>query len=142
MVRMMAAWVRGSHPLCGWVRLFLLPLMVVPMWFGHMFGGMLIMTLWMLFPLAFRKLSDQNRWMTRACLGVQIWRSRPLNDPSSLLLLVISAATLVLSSLSAGRQDPFLLGPALAMYFGAYLMFLRRNARSFDAQTKQLSQAQ
>jgi hypothetical protein len=50
----------------------------------------------MLLPLAFRKPSDQNRWMTRACLGVQIWRSRPLNDLSSLLLLVISAATLVL----------------------------------------------
>ena len=139
MMRMLDAWIRGTHPWCGWIRLFLLPLMLIPMWFGLMWGGMLLMMAWMMLPLFFNKPSSRGNWMTRACLGVQIWRSRPLNDLGSLLLLVISGAALVLSSLSAGRQEPFLLGPALATYFAAYLMFLHRSARSFDAQARRLS---
>ena len=51
--------------------------MLVPMWFGSMLGDMLIMTAWVMLPLLFRKASSGDGWMTRACLGVQIWRSRP-----------------------------------------------------------------
>ena len=77
--------------------------MLVPMWFGSMLGGMLIMTAWMMLPLLFRKPSSGDSWMTRACQGVQIWRSRPLDDPVSLLLVALAGVFLLLAAALAGR---------------------------------------
>ena len=131
MMRMADAWVRGTHPWCGWIRLFLLPLMLVPMWFGSMLGGMLVMTAWMMLPLVFRKPSSGSSWMTRACLGVQIWRSRPLDDPVSLLLVALAGVFLLLASMLAGRQDPVFMTVCVSAYFAAYLSFLARCASNF-----------
>ena len=131
MMRLMDAWVRGTHPWCGWVRLFLLPLMLVPVWFGYMWGGMLVMTAWMMLPVLFRKPSGRT-WMTRACLGVQIWRSRPLDDPLALLLLVVVILALALGMIVAASQAAIPLGICLAGYFAAYAGFLICRARGFD----------
>ncbi len=136
MMRMADAWVRGTHPWCGWIRLFLLPLMLLPMWFGSMLGGMLVMTAWMMLPLLFRKPASGRNWMTRACLGVQIWRSRPLDDPASLLLLILAGALLLLASMLAGLRDPVILAACVAAYFATYLSFLARCAKNLDARTR------
>lgn len=141
MMRMMDAWIRGTHPICGWLRLLLLPLMLVPVWFGYMWGGMLVMTLWMLIPMLFRKPSNNASWMTRACLGVQIWRSRPLGDTVSLLLLVLAAVALGFGMMAADRQVVVILGPGLLLYFASYGVFLSRCARAFDTRVQRLSEA-
>jgi len=129
MMRMADAWVRGTHPGCGWIRLILLPLMLVPMWFGSMLGGMLIMTAWMMLPLLVRKPSSGDGWITRACLGVQIWRSRPLDDPVSLLLVALAGVFLLLATALAGRQDPVSMAVCVPAYFATYLSFLSRCAK-------------
>ncbi len=131
--RLTDAWVRGTNPWCGWIRLFLLPLMLVPVWFGHLWGGMLVMTVWMMLPVLFRKPASGSRWMTRACIGVQVWRSRPLDDPLALLLLLVVCLALALGMVAAGQQTPVLLGACIVSYFAAYLGFLVRRARSFDS---------
>ena len=136
MMRMADAWVRGTHPWCGWVRLLLLPLMLVPMWFGSMLGGMLVMTAWMMLPLLFRKPASGRNWMTRACVGVQIWRSRPLDDPASLLLVALAGLLLLLASRFSGLQDPVILAACVAAYLATYLIFLARCAKNLDARTR------
>jgi hypothetical protein len=141
MMRMADAWVRGTNPWCGWMRLFLLPLMLVPMWFGLMWAGMLLMTAWMLLPMVFSKPSGRDHWMTRACLGVQIWRSRPLDDLCSLLLVTLAGGGLVLASIMAMRQEPILLACGVITYFGLYLGFLRRCGQRLDARTRSLVEA-
>ncbi|MDA0336880.1 MAG: hypothetical protein O2782_17080, partial [bacterium] len=105
--------------------------MLVPVWFGYVWGGMLVMTVWMMLPVLFRKPSTGSRWMTRACIGVQVWRSRPLDDPLALLLLVVCLA-LALGMFTAGQQRPWLLGACIASYFAAYFGFLVRRVRSYD----------
>lgn len=139
MMRMMDAWIRGTHPLCGWLRLLLLPLMLVPVWFGYLWGGMLVMTVWMLVPMLFGKPANNASWMTRACLGVQIWRSRPLSDVMGLLLLLLTTVALVLGMGAAGAQMPAALGACLLLYFVSYLMFLSRCQRTFSGRLRQLS---
>ena len=136
MMRMADAWVRGTHPGCGWIRLILLPLMLVPMWFGSMLGGMLIMTAWMMLPLLVRKPSSGDGWITRACLGVQIWRSRPLDDPVSLLLVALAGVFLLLAAALAGRQDPVSMAVCVPAYFATYLSFLSRCAKNLAARAK------
>ncbi len=141
MMRMADAWVRGTHPWCGWIRLFLLPLMLIPMWFGLMWGGMLLMMAWMLLPLFFNKPVGHGNWMTRACLGVQIWRSRRLDDLCNLLLVALAGGGLVLASIMAARQEPILLACGVVAYFGLYLGFLRRCGHHLDARTRALAKA-
>jgi hypothetical protein len=139
LMRMMDAWVRGTHPWCGWMRLFLLPLMLAPVWLGYMWGGMLVMTAWMMMPMLFRKPSRGDSWMTRACFGLQIWRSRPLDDPLALLLLVMTIISLALALVAAGHQAAILLAGCVASYFLTYLTFLARQARSFDRSNRKAS---
>lgn len=83
-------WVRATNPRCAWLRLLLLPSMLVPLWFGQMLLAMLVMMLWMMVPLVFRKPSSDDPWITRAALGGQIWRGRPRAD---LLVPVLWLAT-------------------------------------------------
>lgn len=133
MMRMMDAGVRGANPWCGWTRLVLLPTMLVPVWFGSMLGGVLVMTAWMLLPVAFGKSPSLSPWMTRAHLGLQVWRSRPLDEPLCLLLVGLAGGALVPGMWAAARQDPLLLGASLAAYFAAYLFLLHRCARGLPA---------
>jgi len=132
MMRMADAWVRGTHPWCGWIRLVLLPAMLAPIWFGAMWGGMVIMTVWMMLPMLFPKPAGGSRWMTRACLGVQIWRSRPLGDPVGLLLVILSVGIIALAMLFAGRQDGLWLAVCVVCHVSLYVIFLTRCASSFD----------
>lgn len=128
MMRMMDAWVRGSNPVCGWIRLFLLPAMLIPVWFGYALGGMVVMTVWMMLPMAFRKPISQSAWMTRAMLGVQLWRSRPLDDPGCLLFILLSGVGLIVGMGGAMQQHPLATGSGVALYFLSYGNVLARCA--------------
>ena len=127
------AWVRGANPWCGWLRFVLLPAALVPLWFGQSMVAMMVVMLWMMLPRLFRKPTSDTAWMTRAQLGVQIWRSRPLGDPRPLLMLCLILLSLMRAANTAvdhRLEATLLYGVA---YVVTHLIFLSRTAQLYQS---------
>ena len=112
------AWMRGASPWCGWLRFFLLPSALIPLWFGQSMGAMMVVMAWMMVPRLFRKPVSDANWMTRAQLGVRIWRSSPLHDPRPLLMMCLVLLSLMRAAHTVIENRP----AAAALYVGAYFI--------------------
>ena len=112
------AWMRGANPWCGWLRYFLLPSALIPLWFGQSMGAMMVVMAWMMIPRLFRKPVSDSNWMTRAQLGVRIWRSSPLHDPRPLLMMCLVLLSLMRAAHTVIENRP----AAAALYVGAYFI--------------------
>ena len=131
-------WVRATNAGCGWLRFVLLPLTLVPLWFGDMMLSMMVMMAWMMVPLAFRKPTSDDAWMTRAAMGIQIWRSHPFDHPALLLAFLGTVVGLVLGAAAAWRGVLWLaagggvlfVGMQLVMHLWASRLFASRRERS------------
>ncbi len=126
------AWIRGANAWCGWLRLFLLPLALLPLWFGQPLAAMMVLMAWMMIPRLFRKPITDANWMTRAQLGVRIWRSRPLNDPRPLMMMCLVMLSLMRAVDTVMGQRPVASMLYIAAYFATYLVFLSRTAVVYE----------
>ena len=126
------AWVRAANPWCGWLRFVLLPMMLVPLWFGQPMAAMMVMMAWMMVPRLFRKPISDTAWMTRAQLGMRIWRSRPMDDPRPLLMWCLILLSLMRAADTAAGHRLTATLLYTAAYAATHLLFLARTVVVYE----------